>query len=87
MAKSNEPLDLKDSYLKAQNEIDAIKTYVALKDQYKEAARSVGNSFEEASSKISESINGFSEKAKTVKQNVKNQFEELLDTFPALSVE
>ena len=79
MAKSNEPLDLKDSYLKAQNEIDAIKTYVALKDQYKEAARSVGNSFEEASSKISESINGFSEKAKTVKQNVKNQFEELLD--------
>jgi len=79
MPKSNEPLDLKDSYLKAQNEIDAIKTHVALKEQYKEAARSVGNSFEAASSKVSQSINGFSEKANTVKQNVKNQFEELLD--------
>jgi len=79
MAKSNESLDLKDSYLKAQNEINAVKTYVALKDQYNEAARSVGNSFEEASSKLAESINGFSEKTKTVKQNVKNQFEELLD--------
>ena len=79
MANSDESLDLKDSYLKAQSEIDAIKTYVALKDQYNEAARSVGNSFEEASSKLAESINGFSEKTKNIKQDVKSQFEELLD--------
>lgn len=79
MAKANEPLDLKDSYQKAQNEINAVKTYIALKDQYKDAARSVGNSFEEASSKLAESINGFSERSKTIKQNVKSQFEELLD--------
>ena len=72
-------IDTKKSYIDAKNDIKAIQTYGALKDQYKNATRSVGDSFEEASSNVSQSINGFSEKAKNAKQAVKNQFEELLD--------
>ena len=72
-------IDTKNTYSDAKNEIKAIQTHGALKDQYKNATRSAGDSFEEASAKVSQSINDFSEKAKNVKQAVKNQFEELLD--------
>ena len=72
-------IDIKNTYSDTKNEIKAIQTHGALKDQYKNATRSAGDSFEEASAKVSQSINDFSEKAKNVKQNIKNQFEELLD--------
>ena len=72
-------IDTKNSYTDAKNEIKSVQTHKALKDQYKNATRSAGDSFEEASAKVSQSINDFSEKAKNVKQNIKNQFEELLD--------
>ena len=72
-------IDTKNSYTDAKNEIKSVQTHKALKDQYKNATRSAGDSFEEASAKVSQSINDFSEKAKNVKQAVKNQFEELLD--------
>ena len=55
-------IDTKNSYTDAKNEIKSVQTHKALKDQYKNATRSAGDSFEEASAKVSQSINDFSEK-------------------------
>jgi hypothetical protein len=75
-------IDLKDDYNKLENKIQSTKSYNDLKKQYKKASKNIGGSldkFSDKSKSLSDKIDSISGKNKSFQQNVKNQFEKLLD--------
>lgn len=73
------PLDLKFDYDKAKKKIEASKSYNDLKNQYDEATKRAGDSFEELKSDVTDSIDKIREETKKFQRQIKNQFEQLLD--------
>ena len=72
-------LDLKFDYKKVKQKIEATKSYKDLKKDYDDIQKDVGDSFEQAKSDITETIDKVKEQKKKYQRDIKNQFEQLLD--------
>lgn len=71
-------LDLNSDYNKAKSKIEAAKSYNDLKNQYNDATKQGGNSFEELKSDTTDSIDKVKNQTKKFKRQLNNQFEQLL---------
>lgn len=72
-------LDLKEGYSGIKKKINSTKAYKDLKNQYDKAKKKNGDSFEESKKKVQKNLTEAKKNAKKIKQEVKTQFEELLD--------
>jgi len=72
-------LDINADYKKAQEKIEATKSYKNVKDQYDSASKKAGESFEKAKDSVNEAIDKVKEQQKRFQREIKNQFEQLLD--------
>jgi len=71
--------DLNFEYLDTQNKIRAIQTYTEVKQQYKQAQKKDGESFEQDKSDVQNNLDQVKNLTKSFERQVKNQFEQLLD--------
>jgi hypothetical protein len=71
-------LDLSSDYNKAKSKIEAAKSYNDLKNQYNDATKQGGNSFEELKSDTTDSIDKVKNQTKKFQRQLNNQFEQLL---------
>lgn len=72
-------VDVNFDYNNIKKRIESTKNYGELKGQYNDASKRVGDSMEKAKDKVSQSLQGFSEKTKRYQKQLKNQLEQLLD--------
>lgn len=92
-------LDLNNSYSDIQSKLNATKSYVKLKNDYKDAKKKAGDSYEKSKKKLNQrlsslktkkdklttSINDAKTKANKYQTEIKNQFEQLLDLGKLIS--
>lgn len=72
-------IDLNFDYKKVKQKVEATKSYKDLKKDYDDLQKDVGDSFEQAKSDITETIDKVKEQKKKYQRDLKNQFEQLLD--------
>jgi hypothetical protein len=72
-------LDLGFDYKKAQDKINANKSYKELKKDYDNLVKKSGNAFEKTRSSVSESLDAAKQQKDKFKKEIKSQFDELLD--------
>jgi len=72
-------LDINNSYDKIQKKVEATKSYKDLKEKYNKIEKKSGESFEDAKSQISTTIDNTKKLNKSFQKQVKSQFEQLLD--------
>jgi hypothetical protein len=72
-------LDIASGYNEIQNKVSATKAYGELKNQYSEASKKTGTTFEKTKSDISQGLDKFKTQQKSYQRQVKNQFDQLLD--------
>jgi hypothetical protein len=72
-------LDTNNGYGEIKNKINAAKSYTDLKNQYKDAQKRAGDSFDKANSDVSTQVNQLKNQTKEYQRQIKSQFEELLD--------
>lgn len=72
-------LDLSDDYQKVKDKITATKNYTNVMQQYNDAKKKAGDSFEDAKDAVSTQIDKAKQDLKRYQREIKNQFEELLD--------
>jgi hypothetical protein len=78
-------LDNSADYKKIQEKINSFKSYNDLMNQYKNARKKAGESFEEKKSEKQEKLSNAKKKAKKFEKQVKNQYEEILDLLKTTS--
>ena len=72
-------LDVNAGFEQVKSKINATKAYGDLKNQYDNAQKKVGDSFEQAGSQVTNGLNQVNDQVKSFKREIKNQFEQLLD--------
>jgi hypothetical protein len=72
-------LDVNAGFEQVKSKINATKAYGDLKNQYDNAQKKVGDSFEQAGSQVTNGLNQVNDQVKSFKRGIKNQFEQLLD--------
>lgn len=72
-------VDLNVDYKKVQDKIQANKSYNSLKGDYDKLTKRAGDSFEQAKSDVTTSLNDIKNQANRYQKEVKNQFSQLLD--------
>lgn len=76
------PIDLKDGYNKSRSKINSIKTTVDTQENSKKITKQKdGNNFENSKSESIRQINELGDKKQRLQNEIKNQFEELIDLF------
>ena len=72
-------VDINFDYKKAQEKIEATKSYKDAKSQYNDTKKKIGDSFEKNKKDVTDQLNKVKDKVKSYQKDVKNQFEHLLD--------
>ena len=72
-------VDINFDYKKAQEKIEATKSYKEAKSKYNDTKKKVGDSFEKNKNDVTDQLNKVKDKVKSYQKDVKNQFEQLLD--------
>jgi hypothetical protein len=72
-------LDVNAGFEQVKSKINATKAYGDLKNQYDNAQKKAGDSFEQAGSQVTNGLNQVNDQVKSFKREIKNQFEQLLD--------
>jgi hypothetical protein len=72
-------VDINFDYKKAQEKIEATKSYKDAKSQYNDTKKKIGDSFEKNKKDATDQLNKVKDKVKSYQKDVKNQFEHLLD--------
>ena len=72
-------VDINVDYKKAQEKIEATKSYREAKSKYNDTKKKVGDSFEKNKKGVTDQLNKVKDKVKSYQKGVKNQFEHLLD--------
>lgn len=72
-------LDLNADFNLVKDKIAATTAYNDLKNQYRDATKKAGDSFESAKSDVTESLNQIKDQTKRFQRQIKTQFEQLLD--------
>jgi len=87
-------LDLNNSYKDIESKLNATKTYVKVKEDYKKTKKKVGDAYEKSKKKVNQRLSSINskkddlvKKANKYKTDVKNQFEQLLDLGKLISNE
>jgi hypothetical protein len=72
-------LDVNAGFEQVKSKINATKAYGDLKNQYDNAQKKVGDSFEQAGSQVTNGLNQVNDQVKSFQRQIKTQFEQLLD--------
>ena len=72
-------VDINVDYKKAQEKIEATKSYREAKSKYNDTKKKVGDSFEKKKKGVTDKLSKVKDKVKSYQKNIKNQFEQLLD--------
>jgi hypothetical protein len=72
-------LDVNAGFEQVKSKINATKAYGDLKNQYDNAQKKAGDSFEQAGSQVTNGLNQVNDQVKSFQRQIKTQFEQLLD--------